>query len=364
MDNEATPSGADIATPAPGTIDEAAQKLSGLFGEKPNKPKKEEKEESDTNSETEVEATTETADNDTQEEGRQEPEGGEENAEESEVRPLTSLEDVVESLGVDLDALMQIKIKTKVDGVDEDATLAQLIKERQLERHVNRKSMEVSDLKKEVEKQKEAFESEKQTQLSQLNQAATIAHDLLLGEYKSIDWAKLEKDDPIEYLTKKDQFQKYNASLNQIYGAIQQENNKALETQKAKLKDYVQEQQQKLSTAIPGWTDDKVRAKEYPELVNFLKSELQVTKEELDGILDHRFYLIAHDAKRYRELQKKNPKVENKDRTAKIFVKAGTQKGQGERKVAQVSDLKRNHGKQKSLESAGALINALARPKR
>lgn len=362
MENEATQTGAELNTPAPGTIDDAALKISGLLGKKPEPEKTKEKPEvkaEDTNSEVLAEATAD----DTQEEERQEPEGKEENPEESEVRPLTSLEDVVEILGVDLDALMQIKINTKVDGVDEDATLAQLIKERQLERHVNRKSMEASDLKKEVEKEKEAFQSEKQTQLTQLNQAATIAHQLLLGEYKSIDWDKLKKEDSIGYLEKKAQFEEYNHSLNQIYGVLQQESNKALEAEKAKLKEFVQDQQKQLSAKLPGWTDDKVRAKEYGELVGFLKSEFQVTKEELDGILDHRFYELAYDAKRYRELMKKNPKVENKDRTPQKFVKAGTQKGQ-ERGIAQISDLKRNHGKQKGLDSAAALINALAKPKR
>jgi hypothetical protein len=360
MDHEATPSGAEITTPAPGTIDEAAQKLSGLFGAKPDKPKKEEKEEPETDSEPAAEAEAETQ----EEEERQEPEGKEEEQpNEDEARPLTSLEDIEQALGVDRDALMQISIKTKVDGVEQDATLAQILKGYQLESHVNRKSMEVSDLKKEVEKHKETFETEKQQKLSQLEQAATVAHELLLGEFKAIDWAKLEKDDPIEYLTKKDQFQKYNGNLNQIFSVIQQDKARAVEAQQSKLKEYVKDQQNKLSAKLPGWTDEKVRSKEYAELTGFLKTELGVTKEELDTILDHRFYELAYDARRYRELMKKNPKVENKDRKTPTFVKAGAPKGE-QRGVAQVSDLKRNHGKQKSLDSAANLINALAKPKR
>lgn len=361
MENEATPSGAEINTPAPGSVDEAAHKLSGLFGEKPDKPKKEEKKEPETNSAPEAEAP----EADTQEEEeRQEPEGEEEQPEEGEARPLTSLEDIEQALGVDRDALMQISIKTKVDGVEQDATLAQILKGYQLESHVNRKSMEVSDLKKEVEKHKEAFETEKQQRLGQLEQAATVAHELLLGEYKSIDWVKLEKDDPIEYLTKKDQFQKYNGNLNQIFSVIQQDKAKAIEDQQARLKEFVQDQQNKLTAKLPGWADEKVRSKEYGELTSFLKTELGVTKEELDTILDHRFYELAYDAKRYRELMKKNPKVENKDRKTPTFVKSGTPKGQAERGIAQVSDLKRNHAKQRDEKSAAALINALAKPRR
>lgn len=363
--DEATQTGAAINTPAPGSIHEAAQKLTGLFGkteEKPaTKPEAKPQEQTETNSEPAAQAEG----SNTQDEERQEPEGeGEEQTQEGEARPLTSLDDVVQALGVEPDALMQIRLKTKVDGVEEEATLAQLIKERQLERHVNRKSMEVSDLKKELEKKAETFESEKQQKLGQLSQATAIAHELLLGEYKAIDWAKLEKDDPIEYLTKKDQFAKYNASLNQVASVIQQEQQKALEGQKAKLKEFIQEQQKLLSSKLPGWGDEKVRSKEYGELVGFLKSEFNVTPEELNGILDARFYEIAYDAKRYRELMKKNPKVENRDRTPQKFVKPGTSQGQAQRSTAQISDLKRNHSKQKDVKSAAALINALVTPKR
>lgn len=358
--DEATQTGASASTAAPHSIDEAAQKIAGLFGktEKPEETVPEEQ--TETNSEPAAEAEG----SETQEEEGQETEGeGTENAQEGEERPLTSLEDVVSALGVDLDALMQIKVKTKVDGEDEDATLSQLIKERQLERHVNRKSMEVSDLKKNLEKEKETFESEKTQKLGQLETAATIAHDLLLGEYKSIDWAKLEKDDPIEYLTKKDQFTKYNASLNQIHAVIHQEKQKALEANQAKLKEYVQEQQKLLSAKL-NWSDDKIRAKEYPDLVNFLKSEFQITKEELDGILDHRFYVLGNYAKKYLELQKTNPQKDNKARTTHQFVKPGPAKGQADRSQAQISDLKKNFSRNRDEKSAGALINALIKPKR
>lgn len=358
---KATQTGATASNAAPNSIDEAAQRIGEIF-EKPAKKQVKPEEAADTNSESEEEVKTDSSEVDTQEE--EVTEGQEtETAEEGETRALTSLEDVVSALGVDSDALMSIKVKTKVDGVDEEATLAQLIKGYQLEGHVNRKSMEVSELKKELEKKAESFESEKKTQLGQINQAAAIAHRLLVGEYSAIDWAKLEKDDPIEYLTKKDQFQKYNASLQNIYGVIQQEQSKELEAQKTKLKEYVNEQQQKLAAKLPGWTDEKVRSKEYGDLVSFLRSELGVTKEELDGILDHRFYEIAYDAKRYRELMKKDLKA-NKDRKTTTFVKSGAPKGPAVRGAAQISELKRNHSKHKSLDSAAELIGALIQPKR
>lgn len=353
---EATQTGAEINTPAPGSVDEAAQKINGLFGE----IHEEEKEPEGETSEEVLEEVTEESETEPESE---ESEESETEAEEEESRPLTTLSEIAESLGVSESDLYDIKLKTKIDGQDGEATLAQLVKSYQLEGHLNRKSMEVSDLKKEIEKERESIEQHKQQKLSELNQAGEIARQLLLGEYQSIDWDKLKKEDSIGYLEKKAQFEEYQQSLNQIYGLIQQENQKVQQQQQEKLKKYIEDQQTKLRNAVPEWKDEKVLKAQYSELINFLRDDIGVTKDELNTILDHRFYLLARDAKRYRDIQKKNPRVENKDRSAKKVVKAGTQKGQ-ERSVAQIGELKTRFKKSKDVNSAAALINALASKQR
>lgn len=346
--------GAEINTPAPGSVAEAAQKINGLFGE----IHEEEKEPKGETSEEVLEEVTEESETESESEDEESGES-ETEAEEEESRPLTTLSEIAESLGVSESDLYDIKLKTKIDGQDGEATLAQLVKSYQLEGHLNRKSMEVSDLKKEIEKERESIEQHKQQKLSELNQAGEIARQLLLGEYQSIDWDKLKKEDSIGYLEKKAQFEEYTQSLNQIYGLIQQENQKVQQQQQEKLKKYIEDQQTKLRNAVPEWKDEKVLKAQYSELINFLRDDIGVTKDELNTILDHRFYLLARDAKSYRDLQKKNPRIENKDRSAKKVVKAGAQKGQAERQVAQVNDLKKNFSKTKDVRSAGALINAM-----
>lgn len=355
---EATQSGAEITSPAPSSVEAAAQKINGLFKAEPEKAKPKPEVEAEQNSDVEAEASAESSDTDTEgkEEGQEASETSED-ADNSEAETLTTLSAVAQKLGLDESKLYDLKLKTKVDGVDGEATLAQLVKGYQSEGHLTRKSMELSDLKKEAEKRIESIETERQQRIGTLEQAAQVAQRILLGEYNSINWDELRKSDSIGYLEKKNQFEEYNHSLNQINAAIQAERQKDQGVNQEKLKAFVKEQQDKLVNALPEWKEPAVQKKQYSELLDYLRTEFQVSKEEIDGILDHRFYLMAIESKKYRDLQKKNPRIENKDRTPPKVVKAGS--GNIASPAAKTSELKKSFAQRKDVKSAGALINSL-----
>jgi len=359
MDN--TPTGADTGTPAPMTVSDAAAKLAALRAkpkeQEPEAPKEEAQEQ---NSEVEAQASAESSETET--EVTEEAEGHETeaqttDAETSEPEMLTALADVAQKLGLDESKLYDIKIKTKVDGVDGEATLAQLVKSYQFEGHLNRKSMELTDLKKEAEKRLESIETERQQRIGTLEQAAQITQHLLLGEYKNVNWEELKRADSIGYLEKKAQFEEYNHSLNQINAAIHAEKQRDQQANHEKLKSFIKEQQDKLVNAIPEWKDQAVQKKEYSELLDFLRNEFQFSKEEIDTILDHRAYLIARDAKKYRELQKKNPKIENKDRTPPKIVKPGSTKPNPQ--AVRTAEAHKSFMRNKDVKSAAALLKSL-----
>src|SRR5690606_33840425 len=89
-------------------------------------------------------------------------------------QPLTTLKDIAEKLGVEESKLFDLKLPTKIDGVEGEATLAQLVKSFQLEGHLNRELMKVADQRKEVEKAKESIEQERNAKLGELGQLAQI----------------------------------------------------------------------------------------------------------------------------------------------------------------------------------------------
>lgn len=356
---------------APLSVSQAAGVLSNLFkGEKPEEKPEQTKAETpeqpqaeEQNLEAEASETSETESGATEEAQGQEAQESQDDSTVATTETLTSLSDVAKKLGIDESKLYDIMVPVKVDGKDGQATLADAVRRYQLDAHLTHEGMKVADLKKEAQKQLESIETERQQRLGQLEQAAQITHQILLGEYRNINWEELKKTDSIGYLEKKAQFEEYNHSLNQINAAIQAEHQKTQQANQEKLKVYIQEQQQKLVAANPAWKDSAIQKKEYGELIEFLKTEpdLQVSKEELDTITDHRFYLMARDAKKYRELQKKNPRVENKDRKPPVIAKPGNGKPSASAKTV---ELKKSFAQKRDVRSAGALINSMLKTKR
>lgn len=359
---EVTDTGADTGTPRPLSVSEAANKLNGLFNpEKSEKPEPVKAEQVIKNSEaTAEEAVPESSETET--EATEEAEGQETNesqddSNEATAETLTSLSDIAQKLGLDSSLLYDIKIPVKVDGKDGEATLADVIRRYQTDAHLTHEGMKLADSKKEVQKQLESIETERQTRLGHLDQAALVAQQLILGEYKNIDWEKLRAEDPIGYLEKKNQFQEYHQAINQIVAAQQAERQRDQEARLEKLKASIKEQQEKLVAAIPSWKDSSIQKKEYNELLDFLRTDFGVTKEELNTLLDHRIYVMAAEAKKYRELQKKNPKIENKDRTPPKIAKAGSAKPNHQ--AAKAAETRKNFMRNKDVKSAGAHINSL-----
>lgn len=353
---DATHEGAEeLNPPSPTSIDSAAQKLNGLFGE-------EEEREEDVQEESSEEETQEVEESpeEQEEEGEEESPGDDEaeEPEDDEPQPLTSLQDLANRLDVDESSLYDIKLPTKIDGEEGEATLAQLIKSYQLEGSINRKSMELSDSRKELEKQQAKFQEERQKKLQEVEHAANVANQLLYAEWNQVDWNDLRANDPDTYYRKKAEFEEYQQALGQISQATQAERQKAYEEAQKKLEQFIESEQKKLIEAIPEWSNKDTLKKEYSDLINFLRQDFNIQDEELNRMLDHRLYLMARDAKRYRDLQK-NPPKDKKDRTPVKTAKAG--KRGDHKKSLETNNLRKQFSKRKDVNSAAALISAMAK---
>jgi hypothetical protein len=310
----------------------------------------------ETNTEASASESSETEAEATEEAEGQEAQESQDDSTNTPTETLTTLSDIGKKLGLDASLLYDIKVPVKVDGKDGEATLADVVRRYQTDAHLTHEGMKLADSKKEVQKQLESIETERNTRLGTLENAAQIVQTILLGESKNINWEQLKKDDPIGYLEKKDQFQGYQHSLAQIDAAIKGERQRDQQVQQEKYKAFIKEQQEKLVNAVPAWRDSAVQKKEYGELLDYLKTDFGVTKEEIDTIFDHRFYLMAMDSKKYRELQKKNPRVENKDRKPPVIAKSGNGKSST---AAKTVELKKQFTQKRDVKSAGAYLNSL-----
>jgi hypothetical protein len=261
--------------------------------------------------------------------GADQPQGGD--GEQPDGAAVDSLDALAQQLEVPMDELLGLKVKLKVDGEEKDATLAELIKINQLEGHVNRKSIELSEKQKAWEQEQGQVRQEWSQRMSFAGQALDSQEQQLAQQFNSINWPALQAQDPGQYSALYLQFQQ---AANQLAG------------QKAALQQHFVQTQQQIRESVRPKAVEAIRAQN-PDLVDpasygnalaemksYLKgvgtSEAQFDALELDPTIFH----IVRDAMRYSAIAAQRPGVEKKVANAPKFEKPSTRDGAHNRSKA------------------------------
>lgn len=264
-----------------------------------------------------------------------------EDAEEVVELPST-LSELAEALGIDPEKLYDIKAKTKVDGEEGEATLAQLLKSYQLEGHLTRKSMELSDQRKAFEQEAQKAKDEATHRIQYLQDAIGITHNLLNERFGGINWEQLKLENPTEYNAKYIELQQHQQSLHNAFNALNTERQKEQLLAQQQLAERVKEENKKLVNKIPEWADEAIAKKEQGQIRDYLK-ESGFSPEEIGQIVDHRHVVILREALKARQLQKSKPEVMKKVVQAPKLVKPGTKPVKNEILRDRLRDLRNKH---------------------
>jgi len=255
---------------------------------------------------------------------------------------------------LDINNSGEVVFKTKIDGKEGQATLSDLVKNHQLEGHLNKQNMEVVELKKQlstqVEKSQER-ESQLGERLQQAEDLATIVYDSLLSEYESVDWNELRMDDPGEYSARQTDFQNRKNQISSQYQEIQTKKQETLTANTQKSSETLQQEQAKLVDAM-GWKDVEKSKKDIVDISSYATSQGGYSQTEFNSISDYRFIVALSKAAKYDALQKQNPRITNKVKKAPKLVKPGTtqSKGNDKDKVTKLrANIKKNDGKHGSI---------------
>jgi len=200
--------------------------------------------------------------------------------ESTESESIQTLSELADHNEVDIDYLKSLKVQTKVDGVEGETTIDNLIREFQLGQNATRKSQEVAE-------QRKAFEAEAQKQAEQLQgqlqQAAQLTQFLeseLTKEVEGVDWNTLRQDDPAEFAAKKQELNERAQMLAQIkQGAQGLSRDQFIERGQKEMADNIK----RLPEVIPEWSDTETQKKEMAELHDYLLSNYSYTKEQIEG---------------------------------------------------------------------------------
>jgi len=251
----------------------------------------------------------------------------------------------------------------KIDGADSDVTLDELISGYHRQSDYTRKTQELAAERKQVQEMVEKYQTDagdmdalREQYVQAVGQYIQQTHSNL-GEYSKINWKELKQDDPIEYMTKRDEFRELQSRI-QHSQAMQK---KALDEQGAErdkmMEQHVSKEHEKMIAIVPDWGDAEKRA-EIAGKIRGYAGEQGFEEAEVNGLVDHRSLNVLIKAMKYDELQNgqiRDKKVRNKPRLVKSgSVRTKEKVNQKERK-AKINRLKASG----SAKDAAALLEDL-----
>ena len=326
-DTQAAPHPA--TTPIPslgGSINEAQEALLSLAEPEEEKPQTEEAQPTEDVESTEEEPQDESLDEEPEEEAEEESEA--------------------ESEEPDEEAEEELLYAVKVDGEEQEVTLDELMKGYSRQSDYTKKTQELAEGRKAIEQmygqynsEIGALQQERQQYISALSQV--IEHSMSgLDAYQNIDWETLKSEDPIEYLTKKEE---QTALQNQVAQNMQQREQatEANRVQQAQRREHFRlSEQHKLVEALPEWADSDTRTQLTNEMREYAFQN-GFTEQELNGLIDHRYFLTLMKAQKYDALQKSDVKAKKVKNKPKV-VRSGSPRGKKDiEKVKRTAQMKR-----------------------
>ena len=228
----------------------------------------------------------------------------------------------IDESALDLDEDGTVKLKTKVDGQEGAAKLADLLKSYQLEGHVNKRSMEVAEKEKAIQARQQEVEQQVAQRLQYAENLVNVAAQDLLKEFQSINWPALEQQDPGQAALLKQKFQERQAQLRGVIHNVEQNKQHMQAQMEAQRMQVLQKEAERLPEVIPEWKDSATAQKERVAIRDWaVKSGFQ--PQEIDNFTLAHHVAVMRKAMLYDQLQQSKPAIENKVRTAPKLVKPG-----------------------------------------
>ena len=291
----------------PGSIREAQEVLLGLMESEEEKPETEEAAPTE-----EEESTEETQDESLEEE----PE--EEESEEGDDYEGTEEREVE---GQDLYAVT-------IDGEEHQIPLDELLKGYSRQSDYTRKTQQVSEQRKEFDAMKQNMAQEYQQIQAERNQYVQSLQNLMetsmgnVDKFANIDWETMKETDPIEYVTKREEFREAQEKVQGMRNEQQMAQQRQASQEQTSRQELLQREHNALVDALPDWGNPD-KQKGLAKGIRDYAMGQGFAKEELDSLVDHRSILVLLKARQYDQLQKadvKSKKLKNKPRV----IRAGT----------------------------------------
>ncbi len=258
--------------------------------------------------------------------------------------------------GDDVDAVYSIN----VGGENIEVTLEELQAGYSRQSDYTKKTQEIAEERKGLEQYQTKF-NEEFSKLSQERQQYQQALGQLgqqlsegLNKYATVDWARLKEEDPIAYVTKRDEFREEQERIKSVQSQQQQiAHQQQTELQQAH-RQMVSQESVRLVDLIPDWGNPEKQPKLAGEIKSYGSSQ-GYSDDELNNLIDSRSVNVLMKAMKYDAIQNadlKTKKLKNKPKMVKPGTKRSKIDAAKKRKAKSMQQLKESG----SVKDAGRLL--------
>jgi len=187
-----------------------------------------------------------------------------------------------------------------------------------------KKTQSLSEQRKEMESLTEQYNS--QLQQIQAERQQYIQHLQALSENQDIkkfdiDWERLRLEDPLEYVTKRQEFQEAKEKAEEVKTKAKQAMARSAAEKEQQWAKVVEDEKSKLIAALPEWGEADSQRQLATELRSYAQTQ-GYSEPEIDSLVDHRSFLVLRKAMLYDQMQNANPKAKKLKGKPKV-IRAG-----------------------------------------
>lgn len=213
--------------------------------------------------------------------------------------------------------------RVKAAGEEREVTLNELIKSYQLGTDYTKKSQAVAEERKAVEAERQAVQEAKQLRDTYAQRLEMIEQMLQPQQEENLDY--LKETDPIGYSVKVAEIVQRDKQLAAVQAERYRINQQQEQDRQAQMQSVVAEEMQKLSAAIPEFTDP-AKGEAIRNDIRAFGKQLGFSDNELAAVYDSRAVLTLYKAMQYDKLVASKPAITKKVNEAPKAIKSGVSK--------------------------------------
>ena len=327
-----------------GTIDAAQQAILGLL----NSTEQSETEQATTTEE--LESTEETPDEESEAVSEDEPEEVEESDESESDEPEAEDEELV--------------YEVRVDGQTTQVSLDELLNGYSRQSSFTKKSQQLAEDRKAMESLQQQYNTEVSQIQQERQQYAQYLQNVIenskLEEWGSIDWEALKRDDPIEFVTKREEFRMAQDQVRQLQAEQTSAQQKAHHGQQQQWQEAVKSEHAALVDKLPEWGKPDAQRELAGKLRDYAKGQ-GYQDEEIDTLVDHRSFIVLNKARMYDELQRSDVKSKKLKNKPKVIRGGKASSKNAEAKSSRTAKMKRLR-QSGHVDDAATLLEDMMKP--